>query len=310
MKNLPKISIIGAGNVGATTAMMIAELGIADIVITDVAENIARAKAIDMSNALAAKNSNISVKAVNNYKDIAGSDIVVVTAGFPRKPGMSRDDLLKANADIVKQAAKEIKKNAGSAIVIVVTNPLDVMTYLLYKVTGFNHNKVIGMAGVLDSARLTDFIAIKLNAKRSDINSVVLGSHGDLMVPVFSQTKLNGKPLTEILEKKDLDAISELTKNAGAEIVSLLGTGSAYYGPAASVVEMVKAILTDNKTIHCVCAYMQGEYGLRDVYIGTPCVLGKKGIGRVVELKLSPEEANLLNKASESIKAMIRKLEV
>ena len=310
MKNFPKVAIIGAGNVGATTAMMLAESNIADIVLYDVAENMAKAKAIDMSNALAAKNLDISIKAVNNYSGIAGSDIVVVTAGFPRKPGMSRDDLLKANADIIKLAAKEIKKNAPSAIVIVVTNPLDVMTYLLYKTTGFNHDKVIGMAGVLDSARLTDFIAEKLNAKRSDVSPVVLGSHGDLMVPVFSQAKLNGKPLAEILQKNDLDVISELTKNAGAAIVALLGTGSAYYGPAASVVEMIKSILTDNKAVHCVCAYMQGEYGLRDVYIGVPCALGKKGIEKVVELKLPPEELKLLNTASESIKAMIRKLEV
>ena len=310
MKNFPKVAIIGAGNVGATTAMMLAESNIADIVLYDVAENMAKAKAIDMSNALAAKNLDISIKAVNNYSGIAGSDIVVVTAGFPRKPGMSRDDLLKANADIIKLAAKEIKKNAPSAIVIVVTNPLDVMTYLLYKTTGFNHDKVIGMAGVLGSARLTDFIAEKLNAKRSDVSPVVLGSHGDLMVPVFSQAKLNGKPLAEILQKNDLDVISELTKNAGAAIVALLGTGSAYYGPAASVVEMIKSILTDNKAVHCVCAYMQGEYGLRDVYIGVPCALGKKGIEKVVELKLPPEELKLLNTASESIKAMIRKLEV
>ena len=310
MNNISKIAVIGAGNVGATTAMLLAETGLADIILIDVAENMAKAKSIDMSHALAARNSNVSVKSTNDYKDIAGSDIVVVTAGFPRKPGMSRDDLLKANADIVKAAAREIKKNAPSAIIIIVTNPLDVMTYLLYKVTGFNHNRVLGMAGVLDSARMTDFIAAKLNAKRSDINSVVLGSHGDLMVPIFSQTMLKGKPLAGLAPAEELNAISELTKNAGAEIVSLLGTGSAYYGPAASVVEMVKAILTDNKATHCVCAYMQGEYGLRDVYIGVPCVLGKNGIERVVELKLTAEESGLLNKASESIKAMIRKLEV
>lgn len=307
MKNLPKITVIGAGNVGATTAMMLAEAGLADVALFDVAENIAKAKAIDISHSLAARNSNIQVSAINNFKDISGSDIVIITAGFTRKPGMSRDDLLKANADIVKALASHIKKNAPSAIVIVVTNPLDAMAYLTYKVTGFSHAKVFGMAGVLDSARLADFAAGRLKAKRSDINAVVLGSHGDLMVPVFSQTKLNGRPLTEILSEKALQELSELTKQSGAQIVSLLGTGSAYYGPAASVVEMVKAILTNAKTMHCVCAYLQGEYGLRDVYIGVPCVLGKKGIERVVELKLSPEETALLHKAADTIKAMVRK---
>jgi malate dehydrogenase len=194
--------------------------------------------------------------------------------------------------------------------VIVVTNPLDVMAYMAYKTTGFKHEKVLGMAGVLDSARLIDFIAKRLNVKRSDINATVLGSHGDLMVPAFSQTKLNGKPLSDFLSQKDLGVIAELTKNAGAEIVSLLGTGSAYYGPAASVVEMVNAILLDKKTTHCVCSYLQGEYGLRDVYIGVPCVLGKNGIERVVELKLERDEAAALAKAAESIKAMIRKLDL
>jgi len=310
MKSAPKITVIGAGNVGATTAMMIAEAGLADVMLYDVAENIAKAKAMDMSHALAAKNSNICVNAITDYKDMSGSNIVVVTAGFPRKPGMSRDDLLKANADIVKAVSKEIKKHAPSATVIIVTNPLDVMAYLSYKVTGFNHERVLGMAGVLDSARLTDYIASKLNAKRSDINSVVLGSHGDMMVPIFSQTKINGKPLSELAPEVDLEKISGLTKNAGAEIVSLFGTGSAYYGPAASVVEMAKAILTDNKTTHCACAFLQGEYGLRDVYIGVPCVLGKKGIERIVELKLTKSETIALNNAADSIKAMIRKLEV
>lgn len=310
MKSFPKIAIIGAGNVGATTALLAVQAGIANIVLFDVAENIAKAKAIDISHALAAQNLNIQVTAIKDYKDIAGSDIVIVTAGFPRKPGMSRDDLIKANADIVKSVSKEIKTHAPSAIVIIVTNPLDVMAYLAYKTTGFKHEKVIGMAGILDSARLVDFIAAKLNVKRSDINTVVLGSHGDLMVPVFSQTKINGKSLTEFLSVKDLDAVSEFTKNAGAEIVSLLGTGSAYYGPAASIVEMVKAILGNTKTTHCVCSYLQGEYGLRDVYIGVPCVLGKKGIEKVIELKLTQDETAALNKAADSIKAMIRKLDL
>ena len=310
MKNIPKIAIIGAGNVGATTAMMIAEAELANIALFDVAKAMAKAKSIDMSHALAAKSLNVKVEPIDDYKGISGSSIVVVTAGFPRKPGMSRDDLLKANADIIKSVSKEIKQHVPGAIVIIVTNPLDVMAYLSYKTTGFNHNRILGMAGGLDSARLTDFIAVKLNAKRSDIKSTVLGSHGELMVPVYSQTSLNDKPLTEILQQKDLDELSVLTKNAGAQIVSLLGTGSAYYGPAASVFEMVKAMLTDNKTTHCACSYLQGEYGLRDVYIGVPCVLGKKGIERVVELKLTKAESDALAKSAESIKAMIRKLDL
>lgn len=308
--NPPKIAIIGAGNVGATTAMMIAGQGLADVVLLDAAENIAKAKSFDISHALAAQGANVSIRPAGDYRDLNGADIVIVTAGFARKPGMSRDDLLKANAHIVTEVSRQVKKNVPTAIVIVVTNPLDAMTYLTYKITGFNHVKVFGMAGVLDSARLTDLIAAKLKAKRSDINSVVLGSHGDLMVPVFNQTKFNGKPLTELLPPKDLQELSEGTKQQGAEIVSLLGTGSAYYGPAASIVEMVKSILTDARTAHCVCAYLQGEYGLRDVYLGVPCVLGKKGIERIVELKLTQDEHALLNKAAESIKAMVRTLDL
>ncbi len=308
MKNLPKITIVGAGNVGATAALMIAQQGLGDVVMIDVAVNIAKAKALDMSHALACRGLNNRVTAADGYKDINGSDIVVVTAGLPRKPGMSRDDLLKANTEIIGNVAKEIKKNAPSAVVIVVTNPLDVMTHLMQKVTGFDSAKVFGMAGVLDSARLADYISKKLNAKRSDIKALVLGSHGDLMVPSFIHTKLNGKPLSELLSEKDLKDLSELTKNAGAEIVSLLGTGSAYYGPAASIVEMVKAIIKDDKTTHCVCAHVKGEYGLKDIYIGVPCVLGKKGVERIVELKLASQEMDLLHKAAESIKAMISKI--
>jgi len=310
IKNLSKISIIGAGNVGATAAFMIAQERLGNVVLIDVAGNIAKAKALDMSHALAARALNNHVTAGESYKDISDSNIVVVTAGFPRKPGMSRDDLLKANADVISGVAKEIKKYAPGAIVIVVTNPLDVMTYLTYKVTGFSHSKVFGMAGVLDSARLADYIAKKLKAKRSDIKALVLGSHGDLMVPSFAYTKLNGKPLSELLSEKDLQELSELTKNSGAEIVSLLGTGSAYYGPAASVFEMVKAILKDDKTTHCVCAYLHGAYGLKDVYLGVPCVLGKKGIERVVELKLAQKELDMLHGASKTVKEMISKLNI
>jgi malate dehydrogenase len=315
MKSLPKVTIIGAGNVGATTAMMLSETGLANITLFDVVENIAKAKALDLSHAEGARRSNIQIDSISNIKDIRDSDIIIITAGFPRKPGMSRDDLFKANADVVKDTAKEIKKNCPSAIVIVVTNPLDVMTYLTYKVTGFNHAKVLGMAGVLDSARLAYFIASKLKAKRSDINAMVLGSHGDLMVPVFTHTKFNGKPLTEILLQSQLQELAQLTKDAGAQIVSLLGavsqTGasSAYYGPAASIVEMVKAILSNAKTTHCICAYLQGEYGFRDIYLGVPCVLGKKGIERIVELNLSPEESKAFSRAAEMVKAMIGKLD-
>jgi len=309
MKTIPKVSIIGAGNVGSTTAMMIAQEGLADVVLLDVAQNIARAKALDISHALAAQSRDARVWAADNFSGIGASDIVIITAGFPRKPGMSRDDLLKANADVVKGVAKEIKKHAPAAIVIVVTNPLDVMTYLAYKITGFSNSRVFGMAGVLDSARFVDFIAEKLKAKRSDIETMVLGSHGSLMVPVLSHTKIGGKPLAELLTQAQIAELAELTKNAGAQIVSLLGTGSAYYGPAASVARMVKAVLANSKTTHCVCAYLQGQYGIRDVYLGTPCVLGKKGIETVVELKLSPQESELFSKAAEAVKAMIAKLE-
>ncbi len=316
MKNIPKVAIIGAGNVGSTAAMLIARAGIANVVMLDVAQDIAKAKALDISQSLAVKGVNINIAYAKDYKDISGSSIVIITAGLARKPGMSRDDLLKINARIIRQVALEIKDNAPEAMVIVVTNPLDIMTYLVYKLTGFNHTKVFGMAGVLDTARLADFTAVRLGLERSAVKAVVLGSHGDLMVPVFTQSKAGTRPLPELLPAAELEQLSEATKAAGAQIVSLLGAGpnkgasSAYYAPAESVFAMVEAVLNDTRPTFSCCVYLQGEYGLRDIYMGVPCVLGKKGVEKIIELKLSADEAAAFNRAADSIKASIQSLDL
>jgi len=305
-----KVSIIGAGNVGATLAQRILESGLAEVVLLDVLREMAKGKAYDMQDAAAILGSDIKIKGTSDYKDIEDSNIVVITAGKARRPGMSRDDLQRENAVIVKDVAGQIKKYAKDSIVIVVTNPLDVMAYLVHKVTGFPSTKVFGMAGVLDAGRLSCILSQHLNTQPKNIKSLVLGTHGDSMVPVFKETFVNGKALDNLLPENDLPGIQEKVQNRGGEIVSLLGTGSAYYGPSAATFLMIKSILNDEKKTFAVSALLQGEYGLKDVYIGVPVKLGKQGIEEVLEIKLDKQCTKALGDCASIIKQSISKLQI
>ena len=280
------------------------ESALADVVLVDILKNIAQGKALDLLDAAPIVGHECSMVGTDDYSEIKSSDIVVITAGLPRKPGMTRDDLVARNAAIMKDVAAKIKSFSPSSIVIVVTNPLDTMTYLAYKVTGFPKNRVMGMAGVLDGSRFINLIASELKVRRSSIETYVLGSHGDTMVPLISKTKVNGKPILDVMKKDRLDAVVKRTCDRGAEIVSLLGSGSAYYSPSAAVFKMLNAILKDTKETLAVSAYLEGEYGLKDLYIGVPCKIGKSGIEKIVELELSKEEKESLSKSSEAIKGL------
>lgn len=306
-----KISIIGAGNVGSTLALLIAINELADVVMIDVLPDMPKGKALDMLQMLAVFNSDVKVTGSNNYEDITGSDIVVITAGIARKPGMSREDLLSTNANIMKEVAYNVSKFAPNSIVIVVSNPLDVMTYLAYKILkdrGWSRFQVMGMAGVLDTARFKYFISEKLNISMDNIDAMVLGSHGDTMVPIISHTNIQGIPIRNLLGEQDLNNLIERTRNGGAEIVSLLKTGSAYYAPAASTLIMIKSILHDKKQILPVSVYCQGEYGYHDIVIGLPVVLGSKGIEKIIELNLDTNEKQQLDKSAEKIKQLCQEL--
>jgi malate dehydrogenase len=305
-----KVSIIGAGNVGATTAQLVVQSGIADVVLFDVVEGMPQGKALDMAEACPLWNSSSSISGTNDYSDTSGSDIVVVTAGLARKPGMSRSDLLHANADIIRAVCSEIAKTSPHTVLIIVTNPMDVMAQLAWKTTGFSCNSVMGMGGVLDAARLAAFLSWELNVSPEDIEAIVLGGHGDDMVPLPRFTTVKGIPLTELLPKKKIASLIERTRNGGAEIVDLLKAGSAYYAPAASTFQMVKAILLDEKRMLPCAAYLNGEYGIRDAYMGVPAVLGKEGIEKIVEVKLTKEEKAQFGRSSASVKKLIEKLQI
>ncbi len=305
-----KIAIIGAGNVGATAAQLIAQASLADVVILDVASDIAKGKALDILEACPLWNSSVSVNGTGDYEETRNSDIVVITAGFARKPGMSRDDLLKVNADVVRGIATKISETSPDAIVIVVTNPMDVMAYLTYKVTGFHHKRVIGMGGVLDAARLKAFAAMQLKVSPLDITAIVFGGHGDAMVPVARYISVAGIPITELLPEDRINGLIERTRFGGAEIVGLLKTGSAFYAPAASITEMVKAILNDEKRIMPCSAYLTGEYGMDDVYTGVPVRLSRDGIDEIIELKLTPEERSAFLLSADAVKGAIKKLQI
>ena len=297
-----RIAVIGAGAVGATLAQRILEGGIADVVLVDILKNLAQGKALDLLDASPVVGHEKNITGTDNYDQIRDSDIVVITAGLPRRPGMTRDDLIAKNAAIMKDVAANVKKYAPRSILIVVTNPLDTMTYLAKRLTGFPKERVIGMAGVLDGSRFIYLLANELNVPRSSIEAYMLGSHGDTMVPVISKTRVNGKPVTGAISKEKLDAIVKRTRDRGAEIVSLLGSGSAYYSPSAAVLKMVKAILGDTKETLVVSAYLDGEYFLKDISIGVPCVLGRNGIERVVELDLSAEEKKAFLNSAQAIR--------
>lgn len=305
---IPKVAIIGAGAVGATLAQRVIEAGIADVVLLDILKNVAHGKSLDLLDAAPIVGHERHIAGTDDYNAIASSDIVVITAGLPRKPGMSREDLIAKNAAIVRNVCENIKRHAPSSIVIVVTNPLDVMTYLAYKTTGFSQKKIFGMAGILDGSRFINLIADELKAARSSIETYILGSHGDTMVPLISKTRVAGKPVTDVISKDKLDMMVKRTCDRGAEIVGLLGSGSAYYSPSAAVFKMIKAVLDDSKEILVVSALLNGEYGLKDIYIGIPCKIGKGGIEKVVELDLSREEKEAFSKSAQTIRKSIELL--
>jgi len=300
-----KVTVVGAGNVGATTAHRLADKQLADVVLIDILEGVPQGKGLDLLESGPIEGYDVRVRGTNDYADTANSDVVVMTAGFPRKPGMSRDDLLKANYDVVKTAIEKVSQSSPEAILIVVTNPLDAMAQAGYRVSGFSKNRVIGMAGVLDTARYRTFIAEALDVSVQNVQGFVLGGHGDTMVPVPRYTTVAGIPVTELLPKDKLDAIIKRTAGGGAEIVSLLKTGSAYYAPSAAAVEMVEAIFYDRKKILPCAAYLEGEYGISGLFVGVPVKLGARGIEQIIEIKLTAEEQAALRKSADAVKELV-----
>ena len=299
---LDKITVVGAGNVGATAAQRLAEKELArTIVLVDVIEGVPQGKALDQGQSAPIEGFDTRVVGANDYTPAAESELVVVTAGIARKPGMSRDDLVRTNADIVKQVSQQIKQHCPHAIVVVVSNPLDVMCWVTKQVTGFPRERVIGMADVLDTARYRAFLAEALDVSVEDIQAMVLGGHGDTMVPLVSYTTVSGIPVSQLLDRATLDKIVERTRNGGAEIVGYLKTGSAYYAPSAAVVQMVEAIVGDKKRILPCAVWLQGEYGLSGMYCGVPAKLGRKGLEQVLEVELTPQERAALQKSAEAV---------
>jgi malate dehydrogenase len=301
-ENMPKIAIIGAGQVGATCAHLAILKNLGDVVLIDIAEGLAAGKALDLMQAAASEGIACKVSGTTDFSAMEGSSFVVITAGLARKPGMSRQDLLSANANIIGPIAEKISKLCPSSIVIVVTNPLDIMTALVLRRSGFEKNRVIGMAGVLDTSRLKAFIASKLNISPAKVSGYVLGSHGDQMVPLKSSIKVGNKPITELLDASSIEALLARTRDAGAEIVSLLKTSSAYYAPAGGVVLMLEAIIKNSHKVMPVSAWLEGEYGLKDVCIGVPAQIGASGIEKIVNIELSPDEVSALKKAAQPVK--------
>jgi malate dehydrogenase len=299
-----KVSIVGAGNVGATAAHWIAAKELADVVLIDVVEGIPQGKALDLLEAMPIEKRDVHVTGANDYAATAHSDIVVITAGIPRKPGMSRDDLLHTNYKIMSDVVAKVVAQSPEAILIVVSNPLDAMAQAAFKQSGFNRERVIGMAGILDSARFRTFIAEELNVSVENVTAFVLGGHGDTMVPLARYSTVAGIPITELIPKDRLDAIVQRTRDGGAEIVKHLKTGSAYYAPSAAAVEMVEAILKDKKKIVPCAVYLQGEYGIEGYFIGVPCKLGAAGLEQIIEIKLTSEEDAALKKSAEAVKEL------
>ncbi len=304
-----KVTVVGGGFVGATTAQRIVDAELADVVLTDILEGVPVGKALDMLESTPINRTDARVTGVStaagDYRETANSDIVVITAGFPRKPGMSRDDLLRANYDVIKAVIEQVAKYSPNAILIVVTNPLDVMAQATYKLSGFSKNRVVGMAGVLDSARMNTFVAMELGVSVENVHSFVLGGHGDEMVPLPRYSTVAGIPLPDLLPKERIDAIVERTRKGGAEIVNLLKTGSAYYAPSAAVTEMVEAILKDKKKILPCAAYLEGEYGIKGLFVGVPVKLGARGVEQIIQIKLAPDEDSALRKSASSVREMV-----
>ncbi|HEY6987419.1 MAG TPA: malate dehydrogenase [Bryobacteraceae bacterium] len=304
-----KVTVVGAGNVGANTAQKIAAKELADVVLVDVVEGVPQGKGLDMLESAPVEGYDISIVGSNGYEETAGSDIVVVTAGFPRKPGMSRDDLLLANYEVVKSATEQAVKHSPEAILILVTNPLDAMCWTALKVSGFPRERVIGMAGVLDTARFRTFIAQELNVSFENVTAMVLGGHGDTMVPLVRFTNVSGIPLTELTDAATIERMVQRTRDGGAEIVKYLKTGSAYYAPAASTVEMVESILKDKKKVLPCAVRLEGEYGIRGLFVGVPVKLGKQGAEKIYEVKLDASEQAALKKSAAAVQELVSVLE-
>jgi malate dehydrogenase len=306
----PKITVVGAGNVGASVAQYAVEKELGDVVLVDVVEGIPQGKALDLAQAGPVHGYDSALVGSNGYEETANSDVVVITAGLARKPGMTRDDLLFKNAEIVGSVVEQIVARSKQAILVLVTNPLDAMVQLAWKKSGFPTERVIGMAGVLDSARFRTFIARELNVSVENVTAFVLGGHGDTMVPLPRYSTVAGIPITELLSKEKVDALVQRTANGGAEIVGLLKTGSAYYAPAAAAVEMVEAILKDKHKILPCAAYLDGQYGVKGLYVGVPVKLGRKGVEQIIEIKLQPDEQAAFDKSAAAVRELVDKLKL
>ena len=300
-----KVAVIGAGNVGATCAFVLAERNVGQVVLLDIYEGFAKGKALDMSQGGRVLNYDGRITGTKDYSEIAGSDVVVVTSGFPRQPGMSREDLIGKNADIVSQVGKGIREHAPDSVIVMVTNPLDLMTYHMQKITGFTHNRVVGQAGILDSARMTHFISEAVGCSNEDVQAMVLGGHGDTMVPLPRYTTVNGIPVTQLLSDSEVSSICERTASGGGEIVKLLEKGSAFYAPGSAAAIMAEAILGDRKRVLPCSTYLNGDYGMEDIYIGVPVVLGKDGVERIIELELEPHELKSLQDSGSFYKEQL-----
>ena len=300
-----KVTVVGAGNVGASCALRIANKELADVVLVDIMEGVPQGKALDLLESGPIEGYDVSVTGANDYSTTENSDVVVITAGFPRKPGMTRDDLLMANFEIVKAATEGVVKHSPNAIIVVVTNPLDAMCYTAHVVSKFPKTRVIGMAGVLDTARYRTFIAEELNVSMENVTAMVLGGHGDTMVPLVRLTSVSGIPITELIPQDRIDAIVKRTREGGAEIVKYLKTGSAFYAPSAATVEMVESILKDKKKVLPCAALLEGEYGINGLFVGVPCKLGAAGIEKIYELKLSESETAELNRSAAAVQELV-----
>lgn len=303
-----KVTVIGAGNVGATAAQRLAEKELCDVVLIDIADGLPQGKALDLTEAAPIEKHDATLTGSNTYEASANSDIVIITAGIPRKPGMSRDDLIKTNMNIMKSVTAEVSKHSPDAILIIVSNPLDAMCHVAYDTCGFPKNRVIGMAGVLDSARFRAFISMELNVSVENTHAFVLGGHGDTMVPLPRYSTVAGIPITELLSAEKIEALVDRTRKGGGEIVSLLKTGSAFYAPASAAVEMAESILKDKKKILPCAAYLEGEYGIKDLFIGVPVKLGASGIEEIIQIELTDTEKTALQKSADAVKGLVEDL--
>lgn len=307
---MKKITVVGAGFVGATTVQRIAEKELGDVVMTDIVEGLPQGKALDLMESAPIEGFDVEIMGTNDYKDIQDSDVVVITAGLARKPGMTRDDLVKINSNIVGEVCENIKKYAPDSVVIVVTNPLDIMTYIAMKKTGFHPSRVFGMSGVLDSARFATFVAMELGCSARDVDAMVLGGHGDTMVPLPRHTTVSGVPITELMDEATIDRLVGRAVNGGAEIVELLKTGSAFYAPSAAITVMVESIVRDQHRILPAAVFLHGQYGHEGIYLGVPVKLGANGVEAILELDLTEAEQAMLDKSAEAVKVGISTLDI